>query len=235
MSGKLYLIPSILAPEAYNPISNEIRSVVPLIDVFLVENLRTARRYISGLKTGVVIDELTFEILDKDTSASQLEAYIATVKNGAVAGIMSEAGCPGIADPGARLVNLAHRHGLEVIPLSGPSSVFLALMGSGLNGQSFTFHGYLPIDKKQRQSRIRQLENLTRTEKATQVFIETPYRNEALFASILETCSPATLLCIACDLTAETGFVQTLSVKAWKGRKPDLHKRPCVFLLGPEN
>jgi 16S rRNA (cytidine1402-2'-O)-methyltransferase len=235
MPGKIYLIPSILSPEAYAPISSEIRSVIPLIDVFLVENLRTARRYISGLKTGLVIEELTFEVLDKNTPAPLLDKYIDAVKNGSVAGILSEAGCPGIADPGAKMVNLAHKHGIEVIPLSGPSSIFLALMASGLNGQSFTFHGYLPIDKKQREVRLKQLDKLVRTEQATQIFIETPYRNEALFSAISEACNPNTLLCIACDLTGDNGFVQTLPVKGWKGKKPDIHKKPCVFLLGPEN
>jgi 16S rRNA (cytidine1402-2'-O)-methyltransferase len=200
------------------------------MDIFLVENMRTARRYISSLKTGLVIEELRFEILDKKTSDQQLSAYMSDIKKGLNAAVISESGCPGIADPGARMVALAHKNSIPVYPLSGPSSILLGLMGSGMNGQAFTFHGYLPIDRNARALSLRKLNQ--QVTQGTQIFIETPYRNKQMFEAILEHCNAKTLLCVAYDLTGKKQFIETRPVEQWKGRTPDFHKIPCIFLLG---
>lgn len=226
--GALYLIPTLLSPGALAPISFEVRETIPEMDVYLVENLRTARRYISSLKLGVQIEDLQFELLDKDTPDALLQSYISLIREGKNAAVISESGCPGIADPGARMVNLAHRNGIKVLPLSGPSSIFLSLMGSGLDGQHFTFHGYLPIERRDRQRALARLDKSA----GTHIFIETPYRNKQMFEAILDTCNPATRLCIAYDLTGPKQLIKTSSVADWQGQEPDFHKIPCVFLLG---
>ncbi len=228
--GALYLIPTVLSEGALDSISSEVRDMILRMDIFLVENVRTARRYISSLKTGLVIEELRFEILDKNTSDQQLSAYMAEIKKGLNAAVISESGCPGIADPGAKMTALAHKNGIPVFPLSGPSSILLGLMGSGLNGQVFTFHGYLPIDRNARGQALRKLSQ--QAAHGTQIFIETPYRNKQMFEAILEHCNANTLLCIAYDLTGEKQFIETRPVGQWKGREPGLYKIPCIFLLG---
>ncbi|MGA0558185.1 SAM-dependent methyltransferase [Larkinella sp. VNQ87] len=229
----LYLIPTVLAENtAEQVLSPQIRAVVGQTKVFFVENVRTARRFISSLKTGVVIDELTFYELNKDTpeteTAGQLRRLLLEQQD---AGILSEAGCPGVADPGAVAVRLAHQMGWRVWPLVGPSSILLALMASGMSGQSFAFHGYLPIEKPARLQQIRQLEQDARKRDQTQIFMETPYRNNALLADLLATCHPETRLCIACHLTADDELIRTLSIREWKTQVPDLHKKPSLFLL----
>lgn len=231
---KLFLIPTPLAPEtAQDVLPRQVAEAVKDLDIFFVESLRTARRFISELKLGKVIDDLTFYQLDKDTAQAETLSQLKTLlKEGKSAGILSEAGCPGVADPGAIAVKLAHQLGIEVIPLVGPSSLLLALMASGMSGQSFVFHGYLPIDREQRPKTLKHLEKEAITRHQTQLFIETPYRNHQLVADILAHCQPTTRLCIACELTASSGFVKTFSIKEWKTQTLDLHKKPTVFLLG---
>ena len=229
--GKLYLIPTVLAPgTAAQVLSPQIREVIARTDHFFAENLRTARRFVSELKTGKRIEELDFYEMDKDTPESETAPQLEILLRGHDAGVLSEAGCPGIADPGSVAVRWAHRHGVAVVPLVGPSSILLALMASGMNGQSFTFHGYLPIDKDSRIKELKRLEKEAQKHQ-TQIFMETPYRNNALLADILQNCQPQTLLCIATQITAPDEMIATRTVQQWRGSKPDLHKKPTIFLL----
>ena len=231
---KLFLIPTPLADDtAADVLSAQVPETVKELEVFFAENLRTARRFISGLKVGKVIDDLTFYQLDKDTSEAETLAQLkALAKEGKNAGILSEAGCPGIADPGAIAVKLAHQLNIEVVPLVGPSSLLLALMASGLNGQSFVFHGYLPIERDRRIKTIKYLEKEAMARKQTQLFIETPYRNHQVMEDLVAQCELTTRLCVACNLTAPDGFIKTLSIKDWKNQPYDLHRKPTVFLIG---
>jgi 16S rRNA (cytidine1402-2'-O)-methyltransferase len=230
--GKLFLIPSVLAADTSGHIiSPQVKAVVQETKHFLVEELRTARRYISSLKLGVVIDELHFEILDKKTRAAAMPALFAPIFEGKDIGIISEAGCPGIADPGSVAVAYAHEKGIQVVPLSGPSAMFLALMASGFNGQSFAFHGYLPIDKKARIAAIRELEADSLKNRRTQIFMETPFRNNHLFQDLITNLHPFTKLCIAKNLTGSDELVLTKNVADWKKTTLDLHKIPTVFIL----
>ncbi len=229
----LYLIPTPLAdgtaPQVLPPTISE---VVAATDAYFVENLRTARRFITELKTGRVIDETTIHLLDKDTpqadTRKQIQELMERKRN---AGVMSEAGCPGVADPGAVVVGMAHKLGWKVVPLVGPSSILLALMASGLNGQSFVFHGYLPIDRNDRGRALRFMEKEAQQRFQTQIFMETPYRNNQLMGDIISQCEPETRVCVACNITAPDAFVQTKPIREWKSQLPDLHKKPTVFLL----
>jgi 16S rRNA (cytidine1402-2'-O)-methyltransferase len=231
-NGILYLIPSVLAENTADlVISPQIKTAVKGTKFFLVENIRTARRYISSLKLGVSIEELHFEILDKKTNVGQLERLMKPITEGFDIGVISEAGCPGIADPGATAVAYAHQKGIKVMPISGPSSMFLALMGSGFNGQSFAFHGYLPIDKKGKVDAIKKLEAESIKENRTQIFMETPFRNDALLEDLKQNLRPDTLLCIAKNLTGSDEFIQTKTVAEWRKVKVELHKVPTVFLI----
>ncbi|PWK26653.1 16S rRNA (cytidine1402-2'-O)-methyltransferase [Arcicella aurantiaca] len=228
----LYLIPTILAPESSEAVlPNQIKNAITQTDYYFVENIRTARRFISELKLGVVIDNLHFFELTKDTSISDVRKYFDAVPRGQNIGIMSEAGCPGVADPGALAVKVAHQLGVKVLPLVGPSSILLALMASGFSGQSFVFHGYLPIDKIERSKKIKALENESKKEQ-TQIFMETPFRNNSFLEDLLNTCQPTTLLCIACNVTGNDEMIQTKTIADWKNKKPDLHKKPTMFLIG---
>lgn len=230
--GKLFLIPSVLASDtAAHIISPQVKAVVQETKHYLVEELRTARRYISSLKLGVVIDELHFETLDKKTRSSAMPALFAPIFEGKDIGIISEAGCPGIADPGSVAVAYAHEKGVQVVPLSGPSSMFLALMGSGFNGQSFAFHGYLPIDKKARITAMKELEADSLKNRRTQIFMETPFRNNHLFQDLITNLHPLTKLCIAKNLTGSDELILTKNVTDWKKMTVDLHKIPTVFVL----
>jgi 16S rRNA (cytidine1402-2'-O)-methyltransferase len=232
-TGKLYLIPNLLASgTAESVVSPQVREIISHTTFYLAENLRTARRYISSLKLGVDIGSLQFDILDKRTSEAEVVTLASPLLSGHDMGVISEAGCPGIADPGAKAVAFAHKNKIQVVPLSGPSSLFLALMASGFNGQSFTFHGYLPIDRKERLNALKHLENTVTKGGSTQLFMETPFRNQRLLEDILIHLHPATLLCIAKNLTAADEMVQTKSIADWKKLPPDLHKIPTVFLLG---
>jgi 16S rRNA (cytidine1402-2'-O)-methyltransferase len=227
----LFLIPCVLAENtAEKVLSPQIKDAILSLDVFFVENVRTARRFISSLKLGKVIDQITFYELTKDTPSGETrEQLMKLTKN---AGVLSEAGCPGVADPGAAAVKIAHEIGIEVVPLVGPSSILLALMASGMSGQSFVFHGYLPIDRALRRKALQQLERDANHNNQTQIFMETPFRNNQLMDSVLESCQPDTLLCVAANLTSEDEFVATWPVKKWRKEKPDLHKQPAMFLIG---
>ncbi len=227
----LYLIPTILAEGTQNDVlAPQIKDAVQHLDVFFVENIRTARRFISSLKLGKVIDELTFIELNKDTPETETVASMRSLlKN---AGVISEAGCPGVADPGAVAVRIAHELGIRVVPLVGPSSILLALMASGMSGQSFAFHGYLPIDKVQRKKALQTLERNARQYQQTQIFMETPFRNNQLLEAVIEACSPDLSLCIAANVTAPDELIKTMPVRKWKAQKPDLHKIPAIFLIG---
>ncbi len=229
----LYLIPTLLADDtADRVLPPHIRDVIQKTDAFFVENARSGRRFIASLKTTRIIDETTFFDLDKDTppvdTRRQIQELTERKRN---AGVLSEAGCPGVADPGAVLVGMAHALGWRVEPLVGPSSILLALMASGLNGQSFVFHGYLPIERQDRARALKFLEKEAQERHQTQIFMETPYRNDALFADTLANCQPNTRLCVACNLTAPDAFIKMMTVREWKSQVPDLRKKPTVFLL----
>ena len=227
----LFLIPTVLAEDTSDKVLNtQIREAIINLDFFFVENVRTARRFISSLKLGKVIDTITFFELTKDTHPSETWEQLRSLTQSA--GIISEAGCPGVADPGAVAVRFAHEMGISVVPLVGPSSILLALMASGMSGQSFAFHGYLPIDKTDRKKEIQQLERESHQRNQTQIFMETPFRNNQLMDAVLESCQPDTLLCIASNITGADEYIKTLPVKLWRKNKPDLHKRPTIFLIG---
>ena len=231
ISLMLYLIPTVLAPEtSQSVLSPQIKEVVSTTDYYFVENIRTARRCISDLKVGKVIDSLHFYEVHKDTTSDQIKKYFKEIPTGQSIGVMSEAGCPGVADPGALAVKVAHEMGIKVCPLVGPSSILLALMASGFSGQSFIFHGYLPIDKAQKLKAIRSLESAAMKQQ-TQIFMETPFRNNPFLDDLLATCNPNTLLCIACNVTGSDEFIQTKTIADWKKNKPDLHKKPTMFLM----
>ena len=231
--GKLYLIPNILAPNtAEMVIAPQVKEIIKNTHYYLAENIRTARRYISSLNLEINISTLHFEVLDKRTQEKEMAALAAPLLSGHDLGIVSEAGCPGIADPGALAVSYAHKKSIQVVPISGPSSLFLALMASGFSGQKFTFHGYLPIDRKERINAFKQLESQAKKDGSTQLFMETPFRNQKLLEDLLAHLLPDTPLCIAKNLTGADEMVRTLTVAEWKKSMPDLHKVPTVFLLG---
>jgi len=226
----LFLIPTILAPDTQETVlPPQIKAVVSELNVFFVEEIRTARRFISSLKLNKVIDDIMFYELSKDTPHEETLVQLKKLKTDA--GIISEAGCPGVADPGAVAVGFAHQLGHKVVPLVGPSSILMALMASGFNGQSFTFNGYLPIDKLARIKSLKDLEQIAKKKQQTQIFMETPFRNNQLLEDVLQNLNAETLLCIACNVTAEDEFIKTLRVKDWQKSKPDLHKKPTIFLL----
>lgn len=231
--GTLYLIPNTIADNTIDRvIAPQVFDVVKATDYFIVENVRTARRYISGLKLDKNIDALRFEVIDKKSADDDALAVLDPVLQGTDAGVISEAGCPGIADPGSLIVQFAHQLHIRVVPLSGPSSIFLALMASGFNGQEFAFHGYLPIEKKARAGAIKRLESLALKSNQTQIFMETPYRNEKMLAELLRSCHPDTRLCIAKNITGSSEWIRTASVGYWKKNVPKMHKEPAIFLLG---
>lgn len=232
MQASLYLIPVTLGETEHRRVLPEYnREVVGRIKHFIVENVRTARRFLKKADPSIVIDELAFYELNKHTSAEEVAGYLAPLARGEDMGVISEAGCPAIADPGADVVAIAQRKGYPVVPLVGPSSILMSVMGSGFNGQSFAFHGYLPIDTTERTNTIRRLEGRIYSENQTQLFIETPYRNNKLAEELIRTCRPSTKLCIASEITCEDEFIRTLPVKEWAGKVPDLSKKPTIFLI----
>ena len=198
---------------------------------FIVEDVRSARRFLKKQNRDADIDSLTFYTLDKHTRPEEVSDYLKPLEAGEPMGVISEAGCPAVADPGADVVAIAQRKGLKVVPLVGPSSIVLSVMASGFNGQSFAFNGYLPIEPGERAKRLRQLEQRAYAEGQTQIFIETPYRNNRLVEDILRTCRPQTRLCIAADITCPGEYIRTRTLKQWQGHVPDLGKRPCIFLI----
>ncbi len=230
---KLVLIPCPISENsASRVLPKEVTDSLKLTKHFLVENIRTARRFISELRLEIVIDELVFEILDKDTNRRTIVDFFNTYSDSAYIGVISEAGCPGVADPGALAVQIAQESNIEVLPLVGPSSILLALMGSGFSGQSFTFYGYLPIDKNARQKKIEQISQEATKLGQTQIFIETPFRNNALLEDLIHYVPAHLLISIACELTSPDGFTKTKTAQAWRKETPDLHKKPCIFLIG---
>lgn len=232
MRGQLYLIPTHLGNFDYlYTIPQEVINQAGKLRYFIVENIRTARRYLRLLDPQMDIDHSTFYILDKHTQPGEYSTFLQPIEDGHDIGIISEAGCPGIADPGADIVKLAHQKGIKVVPMTGPSSILLALMASGMNGQNFAFNGYLPIERHERLKSIKQLESRSIKEKQTQLFIEAPYRNNALVKDIIDICHSQTLLCIACNLTLPDEYIATRPVSSWKGKVPDLHKKPTIFLI----
>jgi 16S rRNA (cytidine1402-2'-O)-methyltransferase len=231
--GKIYLIPTTLGgldePEKVLPDYNI--KIVHQLDEFIVEQLRTARRFLSKIAHPLPIDQLKFHELNKHTHSNEISGYLTPVVKGKSIGLLSEAGTPCIADPGAVIVQMAHELGIEVVPLVGPNSIILALMASGFNGQHFTFHGYLPVDKQALLKKIRDIELASRESKQTQIFIETPYRNNQLLAKLFEVCKSDTKICIATNLTMESESIKTKRIHEWKKETVDLHKKPTVFLL----
>ncbi len=229
--GTLYLIPTVIAEKTEAQVlPPELKQLCNRINYYLVENIRTARRCLSAMKINGPIEDIEFHELSKKTKPAEVATLMAPLMKGESIGVMSEAGCPGIADPGALAVEYAHKNGIKVIPMVGPSSIFLALMASGFSGQSFTFHGYIPINKGERIQSIKQLEGLA-AKGQTQIFMETPYRNNHLLDDILKTCSNNTKLCIARDITGANELIVTDEIQNWRKKKPDLHKQPCIFLL----
>jgi 16S rRNA (cytidine1402-2'-O)-methyltransferase len=235
--GKLYLIPCTLSnpgetsviPDDVLPQS--IKRAIDFIDFYIVENEKTARKFIKSIHPEKKQPELKIFVLNKHTEILEHNEFIQPLLKGENMGVMSESGCPGIADPGAAIVKLAHEKGIQVIPLVGPSSILLALMASGMNGQSFAFNGYLPIDKNDKKQALKNFERVSQDKNQTQLFIETPYRNNKLMEDLLQILQPSTFLCVACDITLPTEFIKTKTVNEWKKEKADLHNRPCIFII----
>lgn len=228
----LYLVPTSLGETSFNrilPANNT--QIVTDLKYFIVEDVRTARRFLKKANPAIDIDTLTFFILNQHTSPEELSGFLKPMFDGNDMGVLSEAGCPAIADPGADVVAIAQRNNFTVVPLVGPSSILLSLMASGFNGQSFAFVGYLPIQPEERSKALKKLESRAYSENQSQIFIETPYRNMKMVEEILKVCQPTTRLCIATDITLETEFIKTRTVKEWKTKLPDLNKRPSIFIL----
>lgn len=228
-TGKVYLIPSFLDEEGLAALPAYIIDAVLNCQVFFVEEERTARRYLKKLKKEIVIDN--YEWFNVSDTSKVSDTFVQKLKEGKNIGIISEAGCPGVADPGQIFVAIAQEMNIEIKPLVGPNSILLALMASGMNGQQFHFSGYLPIDNHQRIKAIRDLEMISAREDTTQIFIETPYRNNQLLEAILNSCKPGTRLCIAVDLTSSKEWIKTKRISEWQKDKPDIHKRPAIFLI----
>lgn len=230
--GKLYLIPTPLAEGPVDLVLPDgTLSIIRQLDIFIVEEIRTARRFLKAAEIGKKIDDLTFFVFNEHSETKNLTTYLGKALEGNNIGLLSEAGLPCVADPGAEIVRQAHILNIPVIPLTGPSSLMLALMASGFNGQHFAFVGYLPTDRQNRIHRIKDLEKTIREKKQTQLFIETPYRNMQLFEALTSTCNNETLLCIAANITGENGSIITKSIREWKKSPPDIHKMPTLFLL----
>ena len=233
MTGKLYLIPTTLGyetePLEVMPLS--VKKVIEQIDYYIVENEKSARRFIKKISPKKQQATLTIKLLDKYAIEEETQKYLDVCAQGFNVGLLSEAGVPAIADPGASIVKLAHQKEIRVIPLVGPSSILMAMMSSGMNGQNFAFNGYLPIDKGERKRAIKELERLSFDKNQSQIFIETPYRNEKMLADLKSILSPTTSLCIAADITLPTEFIKTYSVKDWKFKNTDLHKKPAIFII----
>ena len=233
--GKLYLIPTTLGDnEPLEVLPLSVKKVIEELDCFIVENEKTARKFIKRITPRKSQPSLTILKLDKYADQLEVRSYLDVCETGVSIGLLSEAGVPAIADPGAEIVKLAHEKGIRVIPLVGPSSIILAMMASGFNGQHFAFNGYLPIDTSERKKAIKSLEKLSKEKNQSQIFIETPYRNEKMFADLKSTLTPTAKLCIACNITLVDEYIRTLEVKDWKSENPDLHKKPTIFIIHKE-
>ncbi|ALU75198.1 SAM-dependent methyltransferase [Tenacibaculum dicentrarchi] len=232
MKGKLYLIPTTLGdtePLEVMPIS--VKKVIEHLDFFIVENEKSARGFIKKITPNKSQPSLELLLLDKYSNDIETQNYLDVCEKGISIGLLSDAGVPAVADPGAMIVKLAHEKGIQVVPLVGPSSILMAMMGSGMNGQSFAFNGYLPIDKSDRKRAIKDLEKLSSVKNQSQIFIETPYRNEKMLDDLRNVLSADTRVCVACDITLPSEYIKTFTVKEWKHIKTDLHKRPTIFII----
>ena len=235
--GKLYLIPITLSNPGETTVVPEdvlpqtIKRTIDFVDYYIVENEKTARKFIKSIHSEKKQPDLKISVLNKQKEIAEHNEFIQPLLRGENIGLMSESGCPGIADPGAVIVKLAHEKGIQVVPLVGPSSILLALMASGMNGQSFAFNGYLPIDKNDKKQALKNFERLSQDKNQSQLFIETPYRNNKLMEDLLQILQPSTYLCIACDITLPTEYIKTKTVNEWKKEKADLHNRPCIFII----
>lgn len=233
--GKLYLIPTTLGDnEPLEVLPYSVKKIIEELDYFIVENEKTARRFIKKITPKKSLPSLNLYKLDKYAVDMEIRTYLDVCEQGISVGLLSEAGVPAIADPGAEVVKLAHEKGVRVVPMVGPSSIVLAMMASGFNGQNFAFNGYLPIDTSERKKAIKDLERLSKEKQQSQIFIETPYRNEKMFADLKSTLTPTAKLCIACDITLKEEYIKTLMIKDWKNEHPDLHKRPTIFVIHKE-
>jgi 16S rRNA (cytidine1402-2'-O)-methyltransferase len=230
--GKLYLIPTTLGECNVNDVLPEsIKRTIDFIDYYIVENEKTARKFIKSIYPQKIQTNLHLSSLNKHTEVSEHSKMLQPCLDGQNVGLMSEAGCPGVADPGAVIAKLAHEKGIQVIPLVGPSSILLAIMASGMNGQSFTFHGYIPIDKSEKKTALKNLEKISQDKNQSQIFIETPYRNNKMLEDILQALQPNTHVCVATDITLETEYIKTMRVSEWKKAVVDLHNRPTIFII----
>ncbi|MEZ7506254.1 SAM-dependent methyltransferase [Flavobacterium sp. Arc2] len=230
--GKLYLIPTTMGDcDPMDVLPQTVKRTIDFIDYYIVENEKTARKSIKEVHPEKKQSELILFVLNKRTEVKEHQDFIQPLLEGKNVGLMSEAGCPGVADPGAVIVKLAHEKGIQVVPLVGPSSILLAMMASGMNGQSFTFHGYLPIDKDEKRASFKTLERTSFEKNQSQIFIETPYRNNNLIEDLLQTLHPETHLCVATDITLPTEYIKTKRISAWKKETIDLHKRPTIFII----
>ncbi|QZK91093.1 SAM-dependent methyltransferase [Flavobacterium sp. CHNK8] len=230
--GKLYLIPTTMGEcDPMDVFPQTIKRSIELLDHYIVENDKTARKSIKLVCPEKKQADLTLYVLNKHTETKEHLEFIKPLLEGHNMGLMSEAGCPGVADPGAVIVKLAHEKGIQVVPLVGPSSILLAMMASGMNGQSFTFHGYLPIEKDEKKSSLKTLERISFEKNQSQIFIETPYRNNKLLEDLIQILHPETHLCIATDITLPTEYIKTKKIAAWKKETVDLHKRPTIFII----
>ncbi len=231
--ANLYLVPNVLSEcDWQSVLPAGIKQIVTNTRYFIVEDVRTVRRFLKQVNPEININELTFFELNKFTQPSDLPMFLKPALDGNDIAVVSEAGCPGVADPGADVVRIAHQKGIKVVPLVGPSSVLLALMASGMNGQNFAFNGYLPVKPAERVKALQELEKKAKFSHQTQIFIETPYRNNQLLQDILKSCQPQTLLCIAADITGNEELIVTKSIQQWKTAIPELHKKPVIFLIG---
>lgn len=231
-TGKLFLIPNLLGEsDPDQSITEGARRIVNALNHFIVESDKTARRHLRAIGFEQPFDDVQLYPIGKHSNPADFPTYLKIAESGEDMGILSEAGLPGIADPGSEIIALAHKRGIQVVPLPGPSSIILALIGSGMNGQQFSFHGYLPKERNDRNRKLQQMEKAIRTF-GSQIFMETPFRNNQLLEDLLANCSASTRLCIACDITLESELIRTKSVSEWRKQVPDLNKRPTVFVMG---
>ena len=231
--AKLFLIPTTLGDTSIERVlPPDLTLLISSIPVFIVENIRTARRFLKKVNPAIVIDNLTFFELNQHTDKKEISRFLEPNKKDQDIGIISEAGCPAVADPGADVVKIAHSKNIQVVPLVGPSSILLALMASGMSGQNFAFNGYLPIKNPEKAQQIKMLEKRMQTEGQTQIFIEAPYRNAQLLNDLLLNCDPQTMLCIAADITLDSEFIRSKPISWWKSHIPDIQKRPAIFMIG---
>lgn len=230
--GKLYLIPTTLGEgDPLDVLPHTVKRTVEILDEYIVENEKTARKFIKSIYPEKVQSTLKLSSLNKHTEVSEHSSMLQSCLEGKNIGLMSEAGCPGVADPGAVIVKLAHEKGIQVIPLVGPSSILLAIMASGMNGQSFAFNGYIPIDKGEKKAALKNLEKLSQEKNQSQIFIETPYRNNKMLEDIIQAVNPSTYICVATDITLPTEFIKTMRASEWKKAQVDLHNRPTIFII----